>query len=52
MRHFLKCVPCVFADAQEYARSIEAIFGETSAMTAVNVEEMFTALGKKYFEIQ
>ena len=37
VRHFLKCVPCVFADAQEYARSIEAIFGETSAMIAVNM---------------
>ena len=35
----------VGTDAQEYASSIEAIFGETSAMTAVNVEEMFTALG-------
>lgn len=34
-------------DAQEYASSIEAIFGETSAMTAVNVEEMFTALARQ-----
>ncbi|XP_076449390.1 ras-related protein Rab-22A-like [Babylonia areolata] len=34
-------------DAQEYASSINAIFGETSAMTAVNVEEMFTALARQ-----
>ncbi|KAK7114956.1 hypothetical protein V1264_000920 [Littorina saxatilis] len=34
-------------EAQEYASSIGAIFGETSAMTAVNVEEMFTALARQ-----
>ncbi|KAL8609213.1 Ras-related protein Rab-22A [Nucella lapillus] len=34
-------------DAQEYASSIDAIFGETSAVTAINVEEMFTALARQ-----
>lgn len=34
-------------DAQEYASSINAIFGETSAMTAANVEEIFTALARQ-----
>jgi len=42
----------VFADAQEYASSIDAIFGETSAVTATNVEEIFTAVGKNNFEFQ
>ena len=34
-----------FSDAQDYASSINAIFGETSAVTAENVEEMFNTLG-------
>lgn len=34
-------------DAEEYARSIGAIFGETSAMTAVNIEGMFTTLARQ-----
>lgn len=34
-----------FTDAQEYAREIGAVFCETSAMTAVNVAELFDAIG-------
>ena len=33
------------SDAQEYAKDIGAIFCETSAMTAVNVAELFDAIG-------
>lgn len=34
-----------FADAEDYARSISAIFCETSAVTAINVEDLFMAVG-------
>ncbi|KAL3859847.1 hypothetical protein ACJMK2_010037 [Sinanodonta woodiana] len=34
-------------DAQEYSDNIGAIFTETSALTAVNVSELFTSIAKK-----
>ena len=35
----------VFSDAKEYADTIDAIFTETSALTAVNIKELFEKIG-------
>jgi Ras-related protein Rab-5C len=40
-----KCVKT--ADAEAYAREAGLLFFETSAKTAANVEELFTALARK-----
>ena len=34
------------ADAKEYADEINAIFTETSALTAINIKELFEKIGK------
>ena len=39
-------VPQIFSDAKEYADEINAIFTETSALTAVNIKELFEQIGK------
>ena len=35
-----------FSDAKEYADEINAIFTETSALTAINIKELFEKIGK------
>lgn len=37
------------SEAKEYADDIGAIFAETSAVTAVNVQELFESIGKYDF---
>lgn len=44
MLHFCREVP--IKDAKEFAESIAAIFIETSARNAVNVEELFQSISK------
>ena len=36
---------CFVSDAKEYADEINAIFTETSALTAVNIKELFEQIG-------
>ena len=38
----------LFSDARSYAEEIDAFFAETSALTAINVQELFESIGKTF----
>ncbi len=45
--HLCLCACCVAKEAQTYAEDTGLLFMETSAKTAMNVNELFLAIGER-----